>query len=69
MFNMNDPGFQWFAMRTTALENFIDLMVESDNPEDPFTQEELAREAGLDLFDFTESEFQNALREVEKRRW
>ena len=66
---IKDLAFQWFAMRTSALEDFKNRLMRCDNPYDEEIQARLAEESGLDLFDITEKEYNDILCEVENNRW
>ena len=44
-----DLGLLWFAQHTETIEEFIDLLVQSDDPNNIATQYELAEQVGLDM--------------------
>lgn len=66
---INDLGFQWFAMRTTAIEEFTERMIQCEDPNDPDVVDQIVNETGLNLFDITDREFESIMSEVERRRW
>ena len=66
---LSDLGCMWFAMRTSALKDFKNRLMQCDNPYDEEIQARLAEESGLNLFNITEKEYNNILCEVENNRW
>jgi hypothetical protein len=61
-----DPGFMWFAARTTNIENFIKDLAKEEDPNDEYTQERLAGKNGLWLETLTSYEKEYVERQVAK---
>lgn len=61
-----DPGFIWFAARTTNIENFIKDLAKEEDPNDERTQERLASKNALWLEALTSYEKEYIERQVAK---
>ena len=64
---LNDLGFMWFAMRTDAIENFINELAKEEDPNDADTQERIALEVNLDMDILSEYEKEYIATEVAKK--
>ncbi len=63
----NNIAFSAYAYRTQEIEDFIDVLAASDDPNDGHNQIAAARCIGLDPNSLTPSEIKYIEREVEKR--
>lgn len=60
-------SFEFFAMRQQEIEDFIDALITTSDPNDYFNQRAAAMHVGLDLDSLTSDEVDYIEREVNKR--